>query len=253
MTAGALGVGSTPPLIVRGPAAVTGWAPHALAAAGDDLAARLLDLYGHTDPALATALRRGLETERMAVDSAGGPVKPTGGPESPAGMKAIAEGAARLIAAPEGPRVAAFAFEGWDTHANEGGATGLLANRLGGLDGALAAFERGLGPLWRDTAIMVVTEFGRTARVNGTVGTDHGTGTVALLAGGAIRGGRILADWPGLRAGQLHEARDLRPTTDLRAIAKGLLADLFGATPLALGRDVFPETAALGAVRDLIA
>lgn len=251
--AGALGIGQTAPLVVRGAAPVTGWAPATIPRAGDDLAARLLDLYAHRDPMLATALSRGLDIERIATLQMGGTGKPAGGPENPAGMRAIAEGAARLIAADDGPRVAALAFEGWDTHANEGGSTGILATRLGGLDGALAAFESGLGDKWRDTAILVVTEFGRTARVNGTTGTDHGTATVAFLAGGAIRGGRILADWPGLKVEQMHERRDLKPTTDLRAVAKGLMADLFGISPLALGRDVFPGTAGIAPMKGLVA
>ena len=121
-------------------------------------------------------------------------------------MRAGREGAAKLMAADDGPRVAALAFDGWDTHANEGGATGRLAQLLGGLDGAFEAFEKGLGNRWKDTCVVAITEFGRTARINGTVGTDHGTGTVAFLAGGAIKGGRVIADWPGLKEEQLYEA-----------------------------------------------
>jgi uncharacterized protein (DUF1501 family) len=168
-------------------------------------------------------------------------------------MKKAAEGAARLMAADDGPRVAAVAFDGWDTHANEGGATGRLAQLLGGLDGAIAAFENELGPRWRDVAIVAITEFGRTVHINGTVGTDHGTGTVAFLAGGAVAGGRIIADWPGLKTADLYEGRDLKPTTDLRAVVKGLLADQFGLSARALGETVFPETAAIAPMSGLIA
>ena len=82
---------------------------------------------------------------------------------------------------------------------------------LGGLDGALAEFESGLGERWRDTVVVVATEFGRTARINGTEGTDHGTGTVALLAGGAVKGGRVIADWPASSPPTSIEARDLGP------------------------------------------
>lgn len=249
--AGALGVGSVAPLIVRGAAPVLGWAPALLPRAGDDLAHRLMDLYGQRDPLLAEALARGLDTERVA-QSLGG-AKPAGGPGNPGGMRAVAEGAARLIAADDGPRIAGLAFDGWDTHANEGSATGRLAGLLGGLDGALAAFEEGLRARWKDTAILVVTEFGRTARVNGTTGTDHGTGTVAFLAGGAVNGGRVIADWPGLKPEHLHEGRDLKPTTDLRAVAKGVAADLFGVSATVLGRDVFPQTAAVAPMKGLVA
>ncbi|MBK3425005.1 DUF1501 domain-containing protein, partial [Methylobacterium ajmalii] len=163
-----------------------------------------------------------------------------------------AEGAARLVATDDGPRIAALALDGWDTHANEGGATGRLAGLLGGLDGVFSAFAEVLAPRWADTAILVVTEFGRTARVNGTTGTDHGTGTVAFLLGGAVRGGRVLADWPGLAPAQLHQGRDLAPTTDLRAVAKGLAADLFGLSPAVLARSVFPGTEALRPVGGLV-
>ncbi len=243
---GALGVGTVPPLVVRGPAPVMGWAPTVVPRAGEDLAMRLMDLYGQRDPVLARALAQGIETERMASSQgmAGDSVKARGGPSDPSGMRQAAEGAARLMAAPDGPRIAALAFEGWDTHAREGGASGRLAQLLGGLDGALAAFEDGLKAQWQDTAVIVITEFGRTARINGTEGTDHGTGTVAFLAGGAIRGGRIIADWPGLKPEQLYENRDLKPTTDLRSVIKGVLADLFGVSAAALARDVFPDSEA---------
>jgi uncharacterized protein (DUF1501 family) len=108
------------------------------------------------------------------------------------------------------------------------------------LDGAFDEFERVLGPIWKDTAIVVVTEFGRTARINGTTGTDHGTGTVAFLAGGAIKGGRVIADWPGLKPANLFENRDLKPTIDVRGVLKGLLKDHLRATDRALAADVFP-------------
>jgi uncharacterized protein (DUF1501 family) len=251
---GALGIGAVAPLIVRGGAPVTGWAPPVLGRADDDLAARLLDLYGQRDPVLAKALAAGLDTEKMAAREgmAGAAMRSRGGPADPNGMRQIAEGAARLVAADDGPRIAALAFEGWDTHANAGGATGQLANRLGGLDGAIAAFEAGLKAHWKNTVVMVVTEFGRTARINGTVGTDHGTGTVAFLIGGAVKGGRIVADWPGLKLANLHEARDLKPTTDLRAVAKGVMADLFGVSAPVLARDVFPDSGNVAPLKGLI-
>src|SRR5262249_33917964 len=131
-----------------------------------------------------------------------------------------ATGAARFMARPDGPRVGALAFDGWDTHANEGAVHGRLSMLLGALDGALAGIESGMGEAWRDTVVAVITEFGRTARINGTEGTDHGTATVALLVGGALRGGRVIADWPGLADAALYQGRDLTPTTDLRAVMK---------------------------------
>ena len=129
----------------------------------------------------------------------------------------------------------------------------MLFRSLGGLDGALEEFEKGLGPRWKDTAIVVVTEFGRTARVNGTTGTDHGTGTLAFLAGGAIKGGRVIADWPGLKDANLFENRDLKPTTDLRAVLKGLLADQFGLSAAVLGDKVFPASGEVKPMAGLVA
>ena len=119
---------------------------------------------------------------------------------------------------------------------------GQLANLLGALDGALAAVEKNMGEAWQETVVAVVTEFGRTARINGTNGTDHGTGTVAFLAGGALRGGRVIADWPGLKQAQLHEERDLKPTIDLRAVLKGLLRDHLRVDERALASAVFPDS-----------
>jgi uncharacterized protein (DUF1501 family) len=164
----------------------------------------------------------------------------------------VARAAAKLMSADDGPRIAALAFDGWDTHANEGGPVGRLATLLSGLDGALVEFERGLGERWRDTVVVVATEFGRTARINGTDGTDHGTGTAALLAGGAVKGGRVIADWPGLISAALHEGRDLAPTTDLRAVIKGVLHDHLGLSERVLAEAVFPDSAGVKAARGLV-
>ncbi|TPM27069.1 DUF1501 domain-containing protein [Mesorhizobium sp. B2-3-5] len=253
-TLGGLAVGPSTPLVIRGAAPVLGWAPQSLPPPAGDLAARVLDLYQHRDPVLAVALQKGLDADRMALDDqmVAKAIKPKGGLDSAAGMRQAAQGAAKLIAADDGPRVAALAFDGWDTHVNEGGATGRLATLLGGLDGAFEEFEKGLGERWKDTAIVAITEFGRTARINGTVGTDHGTGTVVLLAGGAIKGGRVIADWPGLRPAQLYEQRDLAPTSDVRAVLKGLLADQFGLSAAVLGDKVFPESAAVKPMTNLV-
>src|SRR5262249_29247320 len=134
---------------------------------------------------------------------------PTAPPVPGAAVRAYfaesASAAAKFMARPDGPRVGALAFDGWDTHANEGAANGRLAALLGALDGAINALESGLGESWRDTVVAVVTEFGRTARINGTEGTDHGTATLSLLVGGALKGGRVIADWPGLRETNLYE------------------------------------------------
>jgi uncharacterized protein (DUF1501 family) len=247
--AAALAVGAVPPLIVRGVAPVYGWSPPMPVRATADTVERLLGIYAASDPPLAERLRRTMETDRLAQ---GGKGQRTGRSGSAAHMRAVAEGAARIIAADDGPRLAALAFDGWDTHANEGGATGRLAELLTGLDDALQAFETTLGERWRQTVLMVITEFGRTVHVNGTVGTDHGTGTVAFLVGGAVKGGRVIADWPGLKEAALLEGRDLKPTVDLRGVAKGVLGDLFEVPQAALQQSIFPGTEAIRPLRDLV-
>ena len=244
-----LAIGPTTPLILRGAAPTVGWAPVNLPNAADDTAARLIELYRQQDPALATALSQGLQLDRLAKGDA---MKPAPGVKVTA-MQQVARGAAKLMAADDGPRVAALAFDGWDTHAQEGGPVGRLAQLLGGLDNALAEFEIGLGGHWRDTVVVVATEFGRTAKINGTSGTDHGTGTVALLAGGAVAGGRVIANWPGLRAADLYESRDLAPTTDLRAILKGVLHDHLGLGERVLAEQVFPDSAMVRPAKGLVA
>ena len=153
--------------------------------------------------------------------------------------------AAKFMKQNDGPRIGALSYNGWDTHANEGVVQGTLGNQLGGLDAALHTLHAGLGTeAWKDTVVMVVTEFGRTARVNGTAGTDHGMATCALFLGGAVKGGRVLTDWPGLADANLYESRDLKPTTDLRVLIKGVLRDHLGIPDGALGTSVFPGSAA---------
>ncbi len=248
---GALAVGPATPLVLRGNAPILGWAPQSLPYASDDLAKRVLDLYQHRDAQLGRVLTQGLDVERIATREMGTDMKPRGGGPDVA-MRQAAQGAARLIAADDGPRIAALSFDGWDTHANEGGATGRLAQLLGGLDGAFEELEKGLGSKWSSTAVVAITEFGRTAKINGTVGTDHGTASVAFLAGGAIAGGRVIADWPGLKPAQLYQNRDLMPTTDMRCVLKGLLADQFGLSNMALGEHVFPHSGDLKPMPGLI-
>ncbi|HVX75667.1 MAG TPA: DUF1501 domain-containing protein [Bradyrhizobium sp.] len=245
-----LAIGPTTPLVLRGAAPTVGWEPVALPQADDDTAARLLELYQHRDPKLASALTQGLLLEKSARGDA---MRSKPGAFGAAAMRLAARGAAKLMAADDGPRIAALAFDGWDTHANEGGPVGRLAMLLSGLDGAFAEFESGLGDHWRDTVIVAATEFGRTAHINGTEGTDHGTGTIALLAGGAVQGGRVIADWPGLKPANLYQNRDLAPTTDLRAMVKGVLRDHLGLSERVLSESVFPDSATAKPLQGLIA
>ena len=237
------------PLLLRGGHSVDSWSPSRLPDAADDTLERVASLYAN-DAVLAAHLQDGLDTRAIA---AGMPAGGAGAIRGEAQLAALAEAAARFLSTPGGPRIAVLEASGWDTHANQGAEQGQLAARLAGLDAALAALKRGVGAGWRDTAVLVVTEFGRTVAVNGTRGTDHGTGACALLAGGAVAGGRVVADWPGLAERDLYEARDLRPTTDLRSIFKGVLRDHLGADEHALATAVFPDSASVPPHDGLIA
>ena len=245
---GALGIGPVVPLVVRGPAPVLSWTPQRIAPAGEDTLLRLIDLYQHSDPALARVLQGRLNLMHVAAAGNIDALTPAQR-EQLAGIEAVrayfaevAGTAAKLMARQDGPRIGAVAVNGWDTHIDEGAVGGRLGNLLGALDGAIAAFETGMGPVWNETVVVLVTEFGRTARINGDNGTDHGTGTVALLAGGALKGGRVIADWPGLKKENLYEARDLKATTDLRGVVKGVLKDHLRLDEAALSAKVFPDS-----------
>jgi uncharacterized protein (DUF1501 family) len=234
-------VGPVTPLVVRGPAPVLSWSPQRIVPASDDTVARLLNLYRHSDAKLAGVLED--NSKLAAIEQSGDMAQKPGGP-GPAQVRAYfaeaAGNAAKFLAQPDGPRVGALALDGWDTHVNEGIAAGRLSQLLGSLDDALAAVKANMGAVWKDTVVALATEFGRTAHINGTDGTDHGTATVALLAGGALKGGRVIADWPGLKKADLYENRDLKPTTDLRAVLKGVLKDHLRADDRVLAENVFP-------------
>ncbi|MGJ4931346.1 DUF1501 domain-containing protein [Bradyrhizobium sp. HKCCYLS2038] len=254
-----LGIGAVTPLVVRGRAPVLSWAPQRVLPASDDTQMRLLDLYRHTDARLAAAMQSRIELAAIGGTAGGNAAMTDEPPAELLGFARVrayfaetAGAAGRFLARADGPRVGALGFAGWDTHINEGAGAGQLANLLGALDGAVAAIETAMGSAWRETVVAVVTEFGRTAQINGTNGTDHGTGTVALLAGGAVKGGRVIADWPGLKLAQLHEQRDLRPTTDLRAVLKGLLKDHLRVDGAALDSRVFPGSADVPAMPGLL-
>ncbi|WP_068016213.1 DUF1501 domain-containing protein [Rhodoplanes sp. Z2-YC6860] len=252
----AFAVGPVTPLVVRGSAPVMSWVPPNIKQATDDTVLRLLDLYNHTDPAMARALegRMGLISlaRSEAMGGKPGDAKPPNMNGARAYFTEAAGTAAKYLARADGPRVGALAFNGWDTHNNEGVASGLLANLLGALDGAIAAIETNMGDAWSQTTVAIVTEFGRTARINGTDGTDHGTGTVALLIGSALKGGRVIADWPGVKATSLYENRDLKATTDLRAVLKGLLRDHLRVDERVLAETVFPGSAKLKPMGGLV-
>jgi uncharacterized protein (DUF1501 family) len=224
------------PLVLRGELAVASWAPSRLPVPGDDLLVRLRKLYWAADPALAQSLYDALEVRAIVGDQSEQRMDGRAG----LSVAPLASAAARFLNAANGPRIAVLDAGGWDTHANQGAAQGPLAQRLGGLDAGLQLLKAELGANWKQTTVVVVTEFGRAAAANGTRGTDHGTAGCAFIVGGAVAGGRVLADWPGLSPRDLHDGRDLRPTTDLRALFKAVLHDRFGVSEAALARTVFP-------------
>ena len=165
---------------------------------------------------------------------------------------AMMQAAAKFLTADASPTIAVLESGGWDTHANQGSNNGALANRLRGLDDGLAALRKGMDEHWSNTIVAVVTEFGRTVHVNGTRGTDHGTATAAILLGGALQGGKVIADWPGLAKNDLYEGRDLRATADTRSLFKGLLIEHLGLESAFVERSVFPNSASAVPMRDLI-
>ncbi len=242
---GAIALTSTIPLVLRGPATVSSWAPSRLPDSDTDTLARVRQIYEAADPDLARRLTDALNARDLAGDTGMDGMR--GGPQQQ--LAPITTAAARFLAAEDGPRIAVIEAGGWDTHANQGAATGPLANRLRQLDAGLASLRSELGQNWGQTTVLVVTEFGRTAAANGTRGTDHGTGAAAFVAGGAIAGGRVISDWPGLGERDLYEGRDLRPTLDLRAIFKGVLSEQFGLSARALDTSVFPDSAAVEPMR----
>ncbi|MBP0615420.1 DUF1501 domain-containing protein [Jiella mangrovi] len=243
-----LSIGPTIPLILAGPAATLTWSPPNFRPAAEDTSARLASLYGETDLELARLFSEGLETDRMMDGRLQQVEKGTG-----RAFRVLANGAATLLAQEDGPRLATISFEGWDTHVQEGADHGRLANNLTALDLALDDIARKLGPAWKDTVVAVVTEFGRTAWGNGGGGTDHGTATTTFLLGGAVKGGRVIADWPGLREADLQDGRDLKPTTDLRAVFKGVLKDHLGLSERTLATDIFPGSIGVRPMKDLVA
>jgi len=245
----AIAMSQNTPLVLRGSNSVTSWAPSHLPDAGDDTLRRIAALYAN-DEFFSTRLAQALDSQKIAGDMGGMDRRRRG--NDAAGVKALMRSTAKFLTAPDGPQIAVIEAGGWDTHANQGAASGSLANRFRALDEALAELQAGMAAAWSDTVVAVVTEFGRTVKINGTRGTDHGTATAALLLGGAIAGGRVVADWPGLSTGDLYDGRDLRPTTDIRSVFKGILAEHLDIPENYLDREVFPGSAALPMLEGLV-
>jgi uncharacterized protein (DUF1501 family) len=243
----ALALAQNVPLVLRGDARVGSWAPSRLPDTDSDTLQRIADLYS-TDEYFASRLQSALAADSVVGEGEG---MGAGRRDPLNALNTVAAAAGKFLAAADGPRIAVLEATGWDTHANQGAERGQLANRLRGLDQALSSLRTGLAGAWARSAVLVVTEFGRTVAVNGTGGTDHGTATCAFLVGGAVAGGRVVADWPGLASSALYEGRDLRPTLDLRSVMKSALALHLGAAESGIEERVFPGSRAARPLDDL--
>lgn len=246
----AIALAQNTPLVLRGDNAVGSWAPSKLPDADDSTIARLQSLYANDD-FFSTRLELALRSQIIAGGMADMNASSNRGNDARQ-FADLMSAAARFLNAPDGPSIAVVELGGWDTHANQGSSNGALANRLGALDAGLDHFKDALGDRWNNTIVAVVTEFGRTVRVNGTRGTDHGTATAALLVGGALNGGSVIADWPGLGNNDLYAGRDLMPTIDVRSLFKGVLSDHLDLPSAFIEREVFPDSIAAKPMRDLI-
>jgi uncharacterized protein (DUF1501 family) len=224
----AIALAPTVPMALRGAAPVTSYAPSALPPAPDDLLARVSQLY-EQDAQLRPLWESAMSARVLAGDA--------GARQDPASLGRLAAG---FLSRDAGPRIAMIETGGWDTHSAQ---NARLANQLEALDTMVAALRDGMGPLWRRTTVLVATEFGRTAAANGTGGTDHGTGSVAMVLGGAVQGGRVIADWPGLAPRELYEGRDLKPTTSLDALIAGCASESLGLDPQRTAAALFGKAA----------
>jgi uncharacterized protein (DUF1501 family) len=235
----AMALAQTLPAALRGPSTVTNYAPSRLPDASQDLMMRVTDLYAH-DPQLRGLWQSAMDTRALAGDLGEG-----------AGRGGAATGAlaAKLMAPDDGARLMMIETGGWDTHSAQ---KGRMNGSLNGLDQMIGAIRSGLGAEWTDTMILIATEFGRTVAANGTGGTDHGTASAAMLVGGAVKGGRVVADWPGLRSADLYEARDLKPTLALEALIASAIAEHFALDPTKVGRALYPSLPASQRVEGLI-
>lgn len=235
----AIAVSATVPLALRGQRDVASYAPSGLPEASDDLLNRVSMMY-QGDAQLHSLWSEAMNTRTLTSDLG-----------QDGGKNAAATGAlaARLLAPADGARIAMIETGGWDTHA---GQRGRLTTQLKGLDAMIGALKDGLGDLWGDTMVLVATEFGRTVAVNGTGGTDHGTGTAAMLFGGDVKGGRVIADWPGLSTAALYEGRDLKPTAQLDAFIGGAVAGHFAVEPTRAMAALFPAGARTAATQGLV-
>lgn len=242
---GAIQVGEAP-LLLRGPARVLGWSPTWFEHPPASVSGAVRTLLHKRDRQLFDALAAGMKADALAEKAA------SADDQNVSQFRRAFRGAGRLLASANGPRIAVMSVGNFDTHADQGATDGFLWGSLNELDIGLKEFAQYAAPVWSKTVVVMATEFGRTVRVNSGNGTDHGVGTVALLAGGAVQGGKVLGDWPGISASRLVDDSDLKPTTDLRAVFKGVLADHVGVPRAVLDATVFPGSAKVAPMKGLV-
>jgi uncharacterized protein (DUF1501 family) len=222
------------------------WSPAKLGVVESEYLDRLSFLY-RLDPTLHGSFEAALQMNDVVpeMDQGSGLRTSSGQPS------AVLAAAARILRQPDGPNVAALEFSGWDTHANQGLSGGQLDRLLGQLSQGLVTFKEDMGEAWTDTTVVVMTEFGRTARPNGTQGTDHGTAGAGFVIGPQLARSAVVSDWPGLSDSSLYEGRDLRPTIDTRTVLKGVVSGVFDLTAGQADR-VFPGTAGIRGMSELM-
>lgn len=247
--AAALAVGQTVPLALQGSAPVASWTPSAKGLPEDTLLLTLEKLYAEDD-IFHSALSQAVSIHDIA--DSGGRMRGNGNMRNRQSMAQTIQSVGKILSDPKGPRIATLELGGWDTHAQQGTEGGALANNFATLDEAFKGLKKAMGSLWPKTVVLAVTEFGRTVSVNGTGGTDHGTGSVALIAGGAVLGGRVIGQWPGLDKTQQYQNRDLRPTTDMRQITKAVLTQHLGLPSADVEKHIFPASHEIRAMDGLI-
>lgn len=239
-----LALGPAVPLVLQGTKQIQSWAPSILPEVDDDFLNRVAHMYRGDEP-LAMALQEGMGMPEVVRDKKAG--------RGPRQFIETMKVAAGFLQRPDGARLATIDLTGWDTHANQGTEQGRMIEPMRILAEGITAFRAGMGDDWRRTAVVVVTEFGRTVAANGSGGSDHGTGSVAFLIGGGVRGGRVVGDWPGLASNRLYQNRDLYPANDLRGLLKGVLADHLGLDDRRLASAIFPASDGVAPAKGLIA
>ncbi|MBJ54502.1 MAG: Tat pathway signal protein [Gammaproteobacteria bacterium] len=241
----AMALGQAVPLILRGEASVGSWSPPTLPAMNGDTLSRLQKLYD-MDSFLRPRLLEALNAREIVGTDMDSEASLTGFP-------ALVDAAASFLNAVNGPNIVVLENDGWDTHANQGTEQGTLPRKFAELDASLAQLKLGLGSTWQNTVVVVMTEFGRTVRVNGSLGTDHGTASVAFLAGGSVSkftsGSAVTGPWPGLGENSLRDGRDLQPTNDIRQLLVEVLNLHMGYDQRTLRELVFTGLSASGFTR----